>query len=173
METELVYYGVVNDLEKYCGNDFETLLWEAQHRGQSMACLQKIQDNGIPIDTPLINDFNTYWDKVKEAVIKRFNKKLNLWDESCKFSNDKFEVLIRSLNLFDEWPRTPTGKLKTNSETLELFKDYPKIKLLKRVNNLLNSTKLAEYIVSEDGRLRPFGGYNMFGTHTGRTTPSS
>jgi len=173
LETEHVYYGIVNDLEKYCGNDFETLLWEAQHRGQSMACLQKIQDNGIPIDTPLINDFNTYWDKVKEAVIKRFNKKLNLWDESCKFSNDKFEVLIRSLNLFDEWPRTPTGKLKTNSETLELFKDYPKIKLLKRVNNLLNSTKLAEYIVSEDGRLRPFGGYNMFGTHTGRTTPSS
>ena len=39
-----------------------------------MACLQKIQDNGIPIDTPLINDFNTYWDKVKESVIKRFNK---------------------------------------------------------------------------------------------------
>ena len=48
LETEHVYYGIVNDLEKYCGNDFETLLWEAQHRGQSMACLQKIQDNGIP-----------------------------------------------------------------------------------------------------------------------------
>ena len=34
LETEHVYYGIVNDLEKYCGNDFETLLWEAQHRGQ-------------------------------------------------------------------------------------------------------------------------------------------
>ena len=50
---------------------------------------------------------------------------------------------------------------------------FLKLKKLKRIFNLLNSAKLAEYIISEDGRYRPYGGFKMFGTHTGRCAPSS
>ena len=74
--------------------------------------------------------------------------------------------------LSSEWPRTPKGKLKINNGTLELFAEgFPEIKKLKRIFNLLNSAKLAEYIISEDGRYRPYGGFKMFGTHTGRCAP--
>ena len=173
--TSECFLKIVDELEKKCNKtSHEDLLWEAMHRGQSMACVAKTQINGMPIDNVLVNDFNEHWESVKKLVIQRFNKKLKLWDENNKFSNVKFEQLLKKLDLYNEWPRTPTLKLKTNADTLSLYSDtYPEIKLFGRVNNLLNSAKLAEYIVSEDGRLRPFGGFHMFGTHTGRCTPSS
>jgi len=172
--TEHVFYGVLKDLENTCGNNYEILLEQAMARGQAMACVAKAQFNGIPFDKKLITDFNEYWPHVKDAVIQRFNKKINLWDDASKFCHDKFETLIRQLDLFSEWPRTPKGKLKTNKETLELYDDdYKEIKLLKQINNLTNSGKLADYQMSEDGRYRPHGGFRMFGTHTGRCTPTS
>ena len=171
---ETVFYGIVEDLEKICGDDYEVLLEQAMARGQSMACVAKAQKNGIPMDTTAVQDFNSYWEDVKDSVIQRFNKDLNLWDENSKFSNVKFYTLVEKLDLLSEWPHTPRGKLKTNNSTFELFADvFPEIKKIKRIFNLLNSTKLAEYIMSEDGRYRPYGGFKMFGTHTGRCAPSS
>ena len=173
-QTEEVFYGVLKDLEKKCGDDYEILLDQAIARGQAMACVQKTQLNGIPVDNKLIEEFNEYWPDVKNSVIQRVNKKLNLWDEDSKFSNEKFEKLVRRIGLFDDWPRTPKGKLQIRSETLELFADtFDEIKEVKRIFNLLSSAKLAEYIISEDGRLRPYSGFKMFGTHTGRCAPSS
>ena len=172
-ETEHIFYGVLKDLEKYCGNDYETLLEQAMARGQAMACVQKMQDNGIPVDNNLATDFVNYWSEVKSRVIQRFNKKLNLFDENSKFVHKKFEELIRRIDLWEWWPRTPTGKLKTNSTTLEIFEHYPEIKQFKRIKNLVDSAKLVSIIISEDGRLRPYGGFKMFGTHTGRCAPTS
>ena len=57
-----------------------------------MACVAKVQLNGIPLDLTAVNDFNYYWDKVKHAVIQRVNKKINLWDEKSKFSYEKFNA---------------------------------------------------------------------------------
>jgi len=171
---EHIFYKILNDLENICGNDYETLLEQAMARGQTMACYAKVTNNGMSIDIPKLNDFNEYWLLVKNEVIKKLNKELNLWDDACKFSHSKFHQLIKKLDLLGEWPTTPMGKLKTNKETFELFDDYyPEIKKLKRIFNLLNASKLTEFAISEDGRYRPYGGYKPFGTHTGRCTPSS
>ena len=171
---EHVFYKVLNDLENICGNDYETLLEQAMARGQTMACYAKVTKNGMSIDIPKLNDFNEYWLLVRNEVIKKLNKELDLWDDSCKFSHNKFYKLIKKLDLLGEWPTTPMGKLKTNKETFELFDDYyPEIKKLKRIFNLLNASKLTEFAISEDARYRPYGGYKPFGTHTGRCTPSS
>ena len=171
---EHVFYKVLNDLENICGNDYETLLEQAMARGQTMACYAKVTKNGMSIDIPKLNDFNEYWLLVKNEVIKKLNRELNLWDDACKFSHSKFHQLIKKLDLLGEWPTTPMGKLKTNKETFELFDDYyPEIKKLKRIFNLLNASKLTEFAISEDARYRPYGGYKPFGTHTGRCTPSS
>jgi len=172
--TEHIFYSLLEDLEKTCGKDYEILLEQALARGQSMACVAKVQQHGIGFDINLVEDFNNYWPHVKDAVIQRFNNKIGLWDSNSKFCYDKFEELIKRLDLLGEWPRTPKGKLKTNKETLEIYDDsYNEIKLLKQINNLTNSGKLADYVMSEDGRYRPYGGFKMFGTHTGRCTPTS
>ena len=92
-------------------------------RGQAVACVAKSQRNGIPLDTPAVDDFNTHWADVKNAVIQRFNEDLDLWDSNNKFSNKKFYNLINKLDLLPEWPLTPKGKLKINNDTLELFED--------------------------------------------------
>ena len=171
---EYVFYKILNDLENICGNNHELLLEQALARGQIMACYAKVQQNGIPVDNEKIELFNDNWASVKHSVIQRFNKELNLWDENSKFSNEKFYALIKKLDLLSEWPRTPKGKLKINEDTLKLYyKIYPEIHTLRRINNLLNSAKLAEYNISEDGRYRPKGGFRPFATHTGRCAPSS
>ena len=171
---EYVFYKILDDLENKCGSNYDILLEQALARGQIMACYAKVQRNGIPIDHEKVSLFNENWDDVKHSVIQRFNKELNLWDENSKFSNEKFNQLIKKLDLLGEWPRTPKGKLKINEDTLKLYyKIYPEIHLLKRVFNLLNSAKLAEYSISEDGRYRPKNGFRPFATHTGRCAPSS
>ena len=172
--TEHVFYEVLKDLEKICGNNYDLLLEQAMARGQAIACVAKSQRNGIPLDTPAVDDFNTHWKDVKDAVIQRFNVDLDLWDSDNKFVNKKFYNLIDKLDLLPEWPLTPKGKLKINNDTLKDFAGtFPEIKKLKTIFNLLNAAKLAEYTFSEDGRYRPTGGFKMFGTHTGRCAPSS
>tara|TARA_B110001454_G_C12717916_1_gene433382 strand:+ start:805 stop:2661 length:1857 start_codon:yes stop_codon:yes gene_type:complete len=171
---EHIFYKILNDLENKCGNDYEILLEQAMARGQVMACYAKIARNGVPMDIKKVNEFDTYWPLVKNTVIRKFNKELNLWDENCKFSNDKFYSFIKELDLLSEWPTTPKGRLKTNKETFELFDDtYPEIKKLKRIKNLLGTTQLTDFGLSEDNRHRPRKGYRPFGTHTGRCAPTS
>tara|TARA_R100001086_G_scaffold236568_2_gene160056 strand:- start:1266 stop:3122 length:1857 start_codon:yes stop_codon:yes gene_type:complete len=171
---EHVFYKILNDLENACGNDYEILLEQAMARGQVMACYAKVTSNGVPMDIKKLHEFDTYWPLVRNTVIQNFNKELNLWDESCKFSNSKFYLLIKKLDLLSEWPTTPKGRLKTSKETFELFDDiYPEIKKIKRIFNLLNRTKLTEFNLSEDNRHRPRNGYRPFGTHTGRCAPTS
>ena len=171
--TEHVFYGLLKDLTKICGDNHDLLFEQALARGQAMACVAKAQRNGIPMDNKAVAEFNAYWPDVKDSVIQRFNKELNLWDSNSKFSNEKFYNLVEKLNLLSDWPRTPKGKLKVNKHTLEQFKSFPEIASLRQISQLLNSAKLAEYILSEDGRYRPYGGFKMFGTHTGRCAPSS
>ena len=80
-----------------------------------------------------LGDLKLFFGQRKNEVIKKLNKELDLWDDSCKFSHNKFYKLIKKLDLLGEWPTTPMGKLKTNKETFELFDDYyPEIKKLKR-----------------------------------------
>jgi len=171
---EDVFLGVVKDLEIICGKDYETLLEQAMARGQAMACFAKMQKNGIPVNNKAIAEFNAFWPDVKHDVIQRLNKKVNLYDENSKFSNEKFYDLITKLDLIKEWPRTPKGKLKTNKSTLEEYQDaFSEIYDFKQVKGLLDSAKLAAYQISEDGRYRPDNGFKPFGTHTGRCSPSS
>jgi len=171
---EHVFYKILNDLENICGNDYDILLEQAMARGQTMACYAKTTYSGVPMDIKKLNEFDTYWLLVRNSVIRKFNKELNLWDENCKFSNNKFYAFIKKLDLLSEWPTTPKGRLKTNVETFEMFDDsYPEIKKVKRIFNLLGKTKLTEFNLSEDYRHRPKGGYRPFGTHTGRCAPTS
>ncbi len=172
--SEHVFINLLQDLEKVCGNDYEILLEQALERGAAMAAVTTTCKIGMPIDIHKISDFNNYWRIVKDEVIQDLNKSLGLWDENSKFSHDKFNKLIHKLGLETEWPLTPKGKRKTNADTFEIFDEtYPEIKAVARVFSLSNKTKLAEYIISEDGRYRPHKGFKMFGTKTSRCAPSS
>jgi len=172
--SEHVFKHLLNDIEEVCGSNYEILLEQALERGAAMVSVSHTQKHGMSIDINLVDDFNTYWPLVKDSVIQELNKSLGLWDEKSKFSHAKFGELLRDLGLETEWPLTPKGRYKTREDVFEIFEEtYPEIKAIARVFKLSNKTKLSEFLMSEDGRYRPNGGFKMFGTKTSRCTPSS
>ena len=85
----------------------------------------------------------------------------------------KFENLIINKLGLNNWQRTHnSGQLSTNKNLLKKYSEtYSEIKTLLEIRTLQNMTKLKGYQVSFDGRART--SLNMFGTVTGRCTPST
>ena len=150
--------------------DFERELWQIQNRGYAMACVAQVERNGIPLDVGLVNKFNTYWPLVKNNLIRRYNKGLDVFTEDLKFNHEKFNELINKNKLYN-WPRLKTGNYTTNKKVVKNFLHIPDIAKLNEIRTFLNMTKLTNYEPGHDGRART--SLFMFGTVTGRATPST
>jgi len=68
---------------------FETELWQILNRGYAIGCVSLVERNGIPVDVNLINKFNETWPNVKNNLIKRFNKDINVFNEDLTFSQTR------------------------------------------------------------------------------------
>ena len=150
--------------------DFERELWQVCNRGYAVACVAQVERNGIPIDLKLVNEFNEYWPLVKNKLIRRYNEDLEVFTDDLKFNNVKFEELIKKNKLFN-WPRLKSGTYSTAKSVIKKYLHVPDIKKLDEIRTLLNMTKLSSYTPSNDGRSRT--SLFMFGTVTGRATPST
>ncbi len=150
--------------------DFERELWQVCNRGYAVACVAQVERNGIPIDLKLVNEFNEYWPRVKNKLIRRYNEELEVFTDDLKFNNVKFEELIKKNKLFN-WPRLKSGTYSTAKSVIKKYLHVPDIKKLDEIRTLLNMTKLSSYTPSNDGRSRT--SLFMFGTVTGRATPST
>ena len=150
--------------------DFERELWQVQNRGYSMGCVAQVEKSGIPLDVALVKKFNTYWPYVKNNLIRRYNKDLGVFTDDLKFNHVKFNELILK-NKLHNWPRLKSGNYTTNSRVVKNFLNIPDIKKLNEIRTFLNMTKLTNYEPGYDGRART--SLFMFGTVTGRTSPST
>ena len=172
--TRQVFIKQVEDIEKKNNlkteKDFERELWQIQNRGYAMACVSQVERNGIPIDNKLVNEFNKYWPRVKDNLIREVNKEIGVFTDDLKFNMAKFEELIKKNRLFN-WPRLKSGKLTTAKSVLKKYLKVPDIAKLNEIRTLQNMTKLSAYSPSEDGRVRT--SLFMFGTVTGRASPST
>ena len=176
-DTELlrkIFIKQVEDIEEKnhlkTEEDFERELWQGQNRGYAMACVAQVEKNGIPLDVGLVKKFNTYWPFVKNNLIRRYNKGLDVFTDDLKFNHVKFNELIHKNKLY-HWPRLKTGNYTTNSRVLKNFLHIPDIAKLNEIRTFLNMTKLTNYEPGYDGRART--SLFMFGTVTGRTSPST
>ena len=150
--------------------DFERELWQVCNRGYAISCVSQVERNGIPIDLGLVNEFNEYWPRVKNNLIREYNKELEVFTDDLKFNNVKFEELIRKNKLYN-WPLLKSGTYSTAKSVIQKYLHIPDIKKLDEIRTLQNMTKLSSYTPSDDGKAR--ASLFMFGTVTGRTTPSS
>jgi DNA polymerase I-like protein with 3'-5' exonuclease and polymerase domains len=154
--------------------DFERELWQIMFRGYSQGCVAQVQKFGLSVDNGLLNDFDTYWPDVKDRIIKRRNEKLQVFNEDLSFSNEKFKSLVKRCGLQFKWPLLKSGFFTTNDKVVKKYEqltNHPLLIEYRQLKKLLNTTKLSNYDLGYDGRVRtPF---NMFGTLTGRCTPSS
>lgn len=151
--------------------DFKRALFEITFRGYSQANFAQIERNGFTIDTGLVNEFNNYWPLVKNTVIERHNKELDVF-EGASLRKSKFDKLVLRCGLGSRWPRLRSGNFTTNDDVVKRFEeDHPLIKKFRQLNKLLNTTKLGFYSPSEDGRVR--ASLNGFGSITSRCQPSN
>jgi len=162
---------IENKLNLKTDEDFEKELWQIQHRGYAQGCVSLVERNGIPADVNLIKKFNDTWPLVKDDLVREINKELDVYTDDLKFNFKKFNDLIIRNGLADKWPRMKSGNFTTNKEVLKDHLDNEDIAKLNEIRTLQNMTKLTSYIPGHDGRVR--ASTNMFGTVTGRASPSS
>ena len=162
---------IENKLNLKTDEDFEKELWQIQHRGYAQGCVSLVERNGIPADVNLIKKFNDTWPLVKDDLVREINKELDVYTDDLKFNFKKFNQLIIRNGLADKWPRMKSGNFTTNKEVLKDHLDNEDIAKLNEIRTLQNMTKLTSYIPGHDGRVR--ASTKMFGTVTGRASPSS
>jgi|TARA_R110001592_G_scaffold150994_1_gene377169 DNA polymerase-1 len=175
-ETAELFIAQVNDIEKKnnlkTNEDFNKKLWEICFRGYSQGSVAKIERNGIPGDKKLINDFRENWQFVKDTIIQRHNKKLNVYTEDNKLNKKLFNKLVLKCGLGNKWPLLKSGDYTSKDDIVKRFEEHsPLIKEFRQLNKLNNLTRLGFFTPSEDGRLRC--SLNGFGSITSRSQPSS
>ena len=145
-------------------------------RGASQLHVAKIERAGININYSKVLDFKKYWPEVEDTIIKRLDKDIRVHDEDGTERYDYFVELVKRIKLFGKWERTfKTNKLRTDKKYIDkMIKKFPEIldlQIYKQIKSLKAYTKLTVFNPCADGKLRC--SWNMFGTETGRCTPST
>ena len=174
--TEKVFLKQIEDIEKKnklkTEADFRREITQIMFRGASQLNIVQIERNGIPFDNKLKREFDTYWPHVKDHLIRKYNKEINVFDEYGTEKNDLFEAMIKRIGLWSSWPRTfKTGALIKDKKLIAKYSHIKEIQIYQKIKYFLNLTKLSSLTPGYDGRARC--SFNMFGTETGRCTPSS
>ena len=174
--TEKVFLKQIADIEKKnklkTKEDYKREITQIMFRGASQLNVALVERNGIPFDNELVNEFNYYWPKVKLHLIKKYNRLINVFDEHGIEKNNLFQEMVKRNGLFDRWPRTfKTGELVKDKKVIAKFSTNKEIKIYQKIKYLLNLTELSMFKPGRDGRMRT--SFRMFGTETGRCTPST
>ena len=174
--TEKIFLKQIADIEKKNNlkteKDYKRELWQIMFRGASQLHVAPVERNGIPFDIKLVNEFNYYWPKVKLHLIQKYNRLINVFDEHGVEKNTLFQDMVKRNGLFDEWPRTfKTGELVKDKKVIAKFSTNKEIQIYQKIKYFLNLTELSMFKPGRDGRMRT--AFRMFGTETGRCTPST
>ena len=174
--TEKIFLKQIADIEKKNNlkteKDYKRELTQIMFRGASQLNVAVVERNGIPFDNELVNEFNTNWDNAKLHLIKKYNRLINVFDEHGIEKNKLFQDMVKRNGLFGEWPRTyRTGELVKDKKVIAKFSHIKEIRIYQKIKYFLNLTELSMFKPGRDGRMRT--AFRMFGTETGRCTPST
>ena len=178
--TQKIFIKQVEDIEKKNNlktiEDYKTEISQIMFRGASQLHVAKIERAGININYSKVLDFKKYWPEVEDIIIKRLDKDIRVHDEDGTERYDYFVELVKRIKLFGKWERTfKTNKLRTDKKYIDkMIKKFPEIldlQIYKQIKSLKAYTKLTVFNPCADGKLRC--SWNMFGTETGRCTPST
>ena len=178
--TQKIFIKQVEDIEKKNNlktiEDYKTEISQIMFRGASQLHVAKIERAGIDINYSKVLDFKKYWSEVEDIIIKRLDKDIKVHDEDGTERYDYFVELVKRIKLFGKWERTfKTNKLRTDKKYIDkMIKKFPEIldlQIYKQIKSLKAYTKLTVFNPCADGKLRC--SWNMFGTETGRCTPST
>lgn len=138
-------------------------------RGEYMKVVTAMEDNGIPIDTALLNRFQIHWDELKIRLIDVLDKDTHFY-EGTHFKMNRFiEYLIKN-NM--AWPLTEKGQPILDSNTLrDMVVVYPQLESFQVLRSMLSANRKISLKVGTDGRNRV--ALMPFASKTSRNQPSS
>ena len=174
--TRRVFLKQIEDIENKnhlkTDEDYKRELTQILFRGISQCHVSKVEKAGIPCDYNKIKLFKDNWDHVEQQLIKKYNKEIDCFDEFGTLKYAKFVELVKRNGLIDKWDLTfKTGKLRTDKKYIQKFEHLKDFKTYKTIKDIQNMTRLSIFNPSHDGKIRT--SWNMFGTETGRCSPSS
>jgi len=148
------------------------IIWEqALDRGQHVAIAAEAGRTGYPIDVAAWYKFLDKFDDIMAEVITNAHEITNCFPGS-KFNNKNFQELVESKSLDNAWPKTSKGQCKSDQETLRIYEEIYEFKILKEALYLRGATKLKDLPIDRnDNRAKTM--FWLFGSKTGRTTPST
>lgn len=138
-------------------------------RGRYMLAVARMENAGIPIDVPLLEQLRTHWADMKLKLIAEVDAPFGIY-EGASFKAGRFEAWLADNGM--AWPRTVLGHLRLDRDTFnEMVPRYPQVRPLMELRHALGEMRLESLAVGSDGRNRVL--LSPFGASTARNTPSN
>jgi DNA polymerase-1 len=142
---------------------------QALLRGRYMAAAGVVENNGIPIDSPLWSGLVKHWGAIKTGLIAEIDADYNTY-EGGRFSTSNFALFLTSHNI--PWPRLPSGALALDDDTFRIqARSFPILAPLRELRHALGQLRLSKLSIGPDGRNRTI--LSAFRAKTGRNQPSN
>ena len=144
-------------------------LGQALLRGRYATALGTVENNGIPIDTNLLERLRRRWSDILLNLVELVDADFGVFDRG-RFVEAWFERFLQRENI--PWPRLSSGKLALDDDTFrQQAKAYPRISPLQELRHTRSQLRLNDLSVGPDGRARTM--FSMFRSKTGRNQPSN
>jgi DNA polymerase-1 len=142
-------------------------------RGRYMGNMAVVENNGVPIDVPLISLAKKHWADIQDDLIAEIDADYHVYD-GRSFREERFEAFLQRENI--PWPRLESGRLDLDDSKRHTFRDmakiYPIISPLRELRHALSTMRLfSDLQIGEDGRNRAM--LSAFRSKTGRNQPSN
>lgn len=168
------------ELLKYCQSDVELTaelfkklapnicIEQALMRGDYMKAVAKMEKNGIPMDTVMLDKLRNNKDTVRNKIIDMVREE-NIYSGQT-FKMNKFQWWLEEKEI--RWPELPTGKPKLDQKTFEnMVEEHPEVGQISEVRDTLSGLRREELWIGEDGRNRAM--LSPLRSRTGRNQPSN
>ncbi|WP_157054146.1 DNA polymerase [Ruegeria sp. 6PALISEP08] len=144
-------------------------LAQALFRGRYMVAVARMEWEGVPIDTTLVERLKDCWKDIRLGLIRQMDR-FGFYRADGTFSFANFDAFIERHGL--SWPRTETGRAKMDDDTLKgMLAAYPQLAEFRELRSTLDKLTLNKLAVGPDGRNRTM--ISPFGTVTSRNAPST
>ncbi len=168
-------------LINYCQSDVEALekvfpkiiaereIPYALFRGDYIKALSIVEDNGVPVDTKRIMDFEDYFPALRAKLVKEFDPD-GLFYDGLVFKYQKLLNYVQKYNI--DWPLLDSGQLDTKEVTFKAqAKKDDVIQRVYQLRQVLSKTTRLKPQVGQDGRCRCM--LSPFASKTSRNQPST
>ena len=138
-------------------------------RGRYMSAVARMEHNGVPVDTDILDRLTAHWPAIQERLIETVDRQYGVY-EGKTFKGSRFERWLVEKKI--PWPRLASGRLDLTDETFrEMARVHVEVSPLRELRSTLSQLRALKLEVGADGRGRTL--LSPFSSITGRNQPST